>query len=112
MATHSSLLAWRIPWTEEPGGLQSMGSQRVSHDWAAERAHTLELSAKPRLSLRLPEPLQHMSECQRPNVIKKETQLTKCTHSKHLLYAGTYCMPAPTACKLSMFANSFRPQRR
>ena len=34
MATHSSILAWRIPWTEEPGGLQPMGSQRVGHDWA------------------------------------------------------------------------------
>ena len=32
MATHSSILAWRIPWTEEPGGLQSMGSQRVRHN--------------------------------------------------------------------------------
>ena len=32
MATHSSILAWRIPWTEEPGGLQSMGLQRVGHD--------------------------------------------------------------------------------
>ena len=32
MAIHSSILAWRIPWTEEPGGLQSMGSQRVGHD--------------------------------------------------------------------------------
>ena len=32
MATHSSILAWRIPWTEEPGGLQSMGSQRDGHD--------------------------------------------------------------------------------
>ena len=32
MATHSSILAWRIPWTEELGGLQSMGSQRVRHD--------------------------------------------------------------------------------
>ena len=32
MATHSSILAWRIPWTEEPGALQSMGSQRVGHD--------------------------------------------------------------------------------
>ena len=32
MATHSSTLAWRIPWTEEPGGLQSMGLQRVGHD--------------------------------------------------------------------------------
>ena len=34
MATHTSVLAWRIPWTEEPGRLQSMGSQRVRHDWA------------------------------------------------------------------------------
>ena len=32
MATHCRILAWRIPWTEEPGGLQSMGSQRVGHD--------------------------------------------------------------------------------
>ena len=32
MATQSSIVAWRIPWTEEPGGLQSMGSQRVRHD--------------------------------------------------------------------------------
>ena len=32
MATHSSVLAWKIPWTEEPGGLQSMGSQRFRHD--------------------------------------------------------------------------------
>ena len=34
MATHSSILAWRIPWTEEPGRLQSMGSQRGGHSWA------------------------------------------------------------------------------
>ena len=34
MASHSSILAWRIPWTEEPGGLQSIGSQRVRHDWS------------------------------------------------------------------------------
>ena len=34
MATHSSILAWRISWTDEPGRLQSMGSQRVRHDWA------------------------------------------------------------------------------
>ena len=33
MATHSSILVWRIPWTEEPGGLQSMGLQRVRQDW-------------------------------------------------------------------------------
>ena len=34
MATHSSVLAWRIPWTEKPGRLQSMGSHRVRHDWS------------------------------------------------------------------------------
>ena len=35
MATHSSIVAWKISWTEEPGGLQYMGSQRVGHNWAA-----------------------------------------------------------------------------
>ena len=35
MATHSIILAWRIPWTEEPGGLHFMGSQRVGQDWAS-----------------------------------------------------------------------------
>ena len=34
MATHSSILAWEIAWTEKPGGLWSMGSQRVGHDWS------------------------------------------------------------------------------
>ena len=41
MATHSSILAWRIPWTEEPGGIQSMESQRVRHDRSdLARTHT------------------------------------------------------------------------
>ena len=49
MATHSSVLAWRIPWTEEPGGLQSMGSHRVGHNWsdlaaAAACSHSREYS--------------------------------------------------------------------
>ena len=39
MATHSSILAWEIPWAEEPGGLQSTGSQTVRHDWATEHTH-------------------------------------------------------------------------
>ena len=38
MAAHSSILAWRIPRTEVPGGLQSMGSQRVRHDWATQHS--------------------------------------------------------------------------
>ena len=38
-ATHSSTLAWKIPWTEEPGRLQSMGWRRVGHDWATSLSH-------------------------------------------------------------------------
>ena len=44
MATHSSILSWRIPWTEEPGRLQSMGLQRVGHDRATEHTHTAVLT--------------------------------------------------------------------
>ena len=40
MATQSSILAWKIPWTEESGGLQSMGSQRIRHDWSTEHIYT------------------------------------------------------------------------
>ena len=39
MATHSSTLACKIPWTEEPGRLQAMGSQRVRHDWVTSHGH-------------------------------------------------------------------------
>jgi len=45
MATHTSILAWRIPWTKKPGRLQSMGSQRAWHDWA----NNPSLSLKPKL---------------------------------------------------------------
>ena len=41
MATYSSIFAWRIPRTEDPGGLQFIGSQRVGHDWATEHTHKL-----------------------------------------------------------------------
>ena len=41
MAMHSSTIAWKIPWTEEPGGLQSMGSQRVGHDWVTSTSLSL-----------------------------------------------------------------------
>ena len=43
MATHSSILAWEIPWTEEPGGLQFLGSQRVRHDLVAEDEHNINI---------------------------------------------------------------------
>ena len=46
MATHSSILAWKIPWTEEPGGLQSLGVQRVGHSWVTNPCLTLSLHGK------------------------------------------------------------------
>ena len=42
MATHSRILTWKIPWTEEPRGLQFMGSQRVRHDWATNTSTAFE----------------------------------------------------------------------
>ena len=47
VATHSSILSWRIPWTEEPGGLQSMGLQRVGHDWVTNRFQMVNMRVQP-----------------------------------------------------------------
>ena len=51
MATHSSILACKIPWTKEPGGLQSMGSQRVGYDWAQAHHNKLRLCDEEKESL-------------------------------------------------------------
>ena len=53
MATHSNVLACKIPWTEEPGSLQSMGSQSVGHDWARACTHTHTHTAVPHFPLPL-----------------------------------------------------------
>ena len=47
VATHSSIFSWRIPWTEEPGGLQSMGLQRVGHDWVTNRFQMVNMRVQP-----------------------------------------------------------------
>ena len=50
MSTHSNILAWKIPWTEEPGGLESLGSQRARHSWrdwaAAENTRKRQINTK------------------------------------------------------------------
>ena len=51
MATHSSILAWRIPWTEDPGGIQFMGSQRVGHDWVTSLSLSFIDKAKERIDV-------------------------------------------------------------
>ena len=57
MATRSNILVWRIPWTEKPGGLQSMGSQRVGHDWGSntftfwDKQHCPRMIRRPEVSI-------------------------------------------------------------
>ena len=68
MATHSSILAWRILWTEEPGGLQSMGSQRVGHDWS-DLAYT-----HPWHSRRHLKQWQWISSCKKSQHINRKSQ--------------------------------------
>ena len=57
LATHSSILAWRIPWTEEAGGLQSMESQRVGHDWMTRWHKNIDKIALAKLLWRLSDTL-------------------------------------------------------
>ena len=52
MAAHSSTLAWKIPWTEEPGGLQSMQLQRVGHDLATKQQQTITIPIQQMKKLR------------------------------------------------------------
>ena len=54
MAIHSNILVWRIQWTEKPGGLQSMGSQRVGHDWGTNTLISWDKQHCPRM-IRRPE---------------------------------------------------------
>ena len=66
MAIHTSILAWKVPWTEEPSGLQSMGSQRVGHDWATKHTHThthTHTYISPKLGIGLPWWIQGAKSC-------------------------------------------------
>ena len=54
MATHSSTLVWKIPWTEDPGRLQSIGSQRVGHDWVTSLSQFSSVQSQLRPTLRPP----------------------------------------------------------
>ena len=85
MATHSSILARKIPWTEEPGGLQFMGSQRVRHDWMTE--HT---------------------QSNRPGVlIRKENEMQTCTCTEdRRQYSGH--VPVQRTCACRQDTHSYR----
>ena len=84
MATNSSILAWRIPWTEEPGGLQSMGFQRVRHNWVIKHTHicklvgvTQHIKLKNKNYVNLNRCKKGFDKIQRPFVIKKNKKLKK-----------------------------------
>ena len=73
MATHSSILAWRIPWTEEPGGLQSIVSQGVRHNWSDLACmHAQEFPAK--WGSRYKKRSSHHSKCNQRNKQRRSTQ--------------------------------------
>ena len=88
MATHSSILAWRIPWTEEPGGLQSTRLQRVGHDWVTSLSFFISLWW---LCCRKGDPFQglKLSSCLTlGNELSEETHLL--TKQEILLGKGTW----------------------
>ena len=87
MTTHSSTLAWKIPWTEEPGRLQSMGSQRVRHDWAM----SLSLSYT-----------QYISQLLYPSICWWILRLLPC-----LSYCKSYCYEHWNACMFSFSSDIY-----
>ena len=78
MATHSSILAWKIPWTEEPFGIQSMESQRVRHDWEFKPSTSLWGKGKSELKVCL-RPSQHLWAGQRRQILASETCQGRCS---------------------------------
>ena len=91
MATHSSTLAWKIPWTEEPGRLQSIGLQGVGHDWATPLSHydyTVEMTSRFKgldLIDRIPEEIwAEVHGIVQDTVIKNIPKKKKCKKAKWL----------------------------
>ena len=96
MATHSSIFAWEIPWTEEPGGLQSMGSQRVRHIWVTLRvSECIYINATFSIcpSLSFPRRV-HKSI---PYICISISFSNACMHAKSLLLCPTLCDPTDSS---------------
>ena len=78
MAIHSSAIAWRIPWTEELGRLQSMGSQRAGHDWATERLSDFTFTFPHQAG----EKTVYNQECQRGHSTKTQLRIISRPHEQ------------------------------
>ena len=85
MATHSSIHTWRIPRTEEPGGLRSTGSQRVGHDWASDLIDLSSPQCRPR-TLECPACTAQPQKTPRQNYFSPQAQLTLCFTSTEASY--------------------------
>ena len=113
MATHSKILAWKIPWTEEPGGLQFMGLQRVGHDWAKHvcactHTHTHRLNIKNSLTLLFiahsvsspaANPLVYFQSVSEPTAFPPLPSLPPWS-SHHPIFPGLSQQPPPGPCSI------------
>ena len=86
MATHSSILAWEIPGTEEPGRLQSMGLQRTGHDWTSMHTHTVLNGSI----------LYHPCKCQKDISVQFSRLVVSCSLWPHGLQHARLPRPSPT----------------
>ena len=92
MATHSSTFAWRIPWREETGGLQCMGSQRVRHEWATFAFTRFVIAFLPRSKRLL------ISWLQSPFAVIFEPKKMKCVTASTSVQFSSVAQPCPTLC--------------
>ena len=88
MATHSIFLAWRIPWIEQPGRLQSMGSPRVRHDWASEHTqwNLLQKEWKPfsEVGIQLENSMSARNSCGKPAFLEGKSILNLWILTSHI----------------------------
>ena len=87
MATHSSILAWRMSWTEEPGSLQSLGLQRVGHDWAT-IILTYNKTRKNNVILDNFKPISHRNECYKQSLSQIQPYIKKNNTTKFSFIPG------------------------
>ena len=100
MVTHSSILAWRIPWTEEPGGLQSMRSQRAGHNWVTDT-----LQSNVHVYIHHNETTESIAK-QKPFEVFRENHLPICDY----LIADLFCSNNESHKRMDWYQSSVYPE--